>query len=292
MIKQPASIFNDVIGPVMRGPSSSHIAAAARIGELIRQMVKGNVKEVFVEFDPNGALATTYHGHGSDIGFIGGLLGYDPSDPELTHSLDEAANLGIKVSFVITEYGAVHPNTYKITVTDTMNHKTRITAISVGGGMIEIQLINDLQVNIAGDFYETLLFFNETSAKCLEGSINLIGRELNNIEFIDYSISNNKGLINIKTGYKLSDQSMDSFIKKLAGLKEILELSPVLPIMSRKNCIVPFNNADEMVKVGIERNLKLWELALLYERERGGISEQEVFNKMKEIVTILRNSIE
>ena len=26
------SIFNDVIGPVMRGPSSSHCAAAVRIG--------------------------------------------------------------------------------------------------------------------------------------------------------------------------------------------------------------------------------------------------------------------
>lgn len=28
MEKQPCSIFNDVIGPVMRGPSSSHVAGA------------------------------------------------------------------------------------------------------------------------------------------------------------------------------------------------------------------------------------------------------------------------
>ena len=26
MAKLPASLFNDVIGPVMRGPSSSHVA--------------------------------------------------------------------------------------------------------------------------------------------------------------------------------------------------------------------------------------------------------------------------
>ena len=31
------SIFNDVIGPVMRGPSSSHCAAALRIGRLARE---------------------------------------------------------------------------------------------------------------------------------------------------------------------------------------------------------------------------------------------------------------
>jgi L-serine dehydratase len=35
-MKSP-SIFNDVIGPVMRGPSSSHSAAAVRIG-LIAQL--------------------------------------------------------------------------------------------------------------------------------------------------------------------------------------------------------------------------------------------------------------
>ena len=30
MEKLPCSIFNDVLGPVMRGPSSSHVAGAAR----------------------------------------------------------------------------------------------------------------------------------------------------------------------------------------------------------------------------------------------------------------------
>ena len=34
------SIFNDVIGPVMRGPSSSHCAAAVRIGRLARDQVE------------------------------------------------------------------------------------------------------------------------------------------------------------------------------------------------------------------------------------------------------------
>ena len=37
----PPSIFNDVIGPVMRGPSSSHCAAAVRIGQLARDLMGG-----------------------------------------------------------------------------------------------------------------------------------------------------------------------------------------------------------------------------------------------------------
>ena len=45
MDKQPVSIFNDAIGPVMRGPSSSHSDAAARIGKLVKQMAGGDVWE-------------------------------------------------------------------------------------------------------------------------------------------------------------------------------------------------------------------------------------------------------
>ena len=99
MIKQPPSIFNDVIGPIMRGPSSSHTAAAVRIGRLVRQMIKGRIKEVLVEFEPQGSLATTYHGQGSDIGFVGGLLGYELWDDELKDSLDEAVKRGILIRF-------------------------------------------------------------------------------------------------------------------------------------------------------------------------------------------------
>lgn len=44
------SIFNDVIGPVMRGPSSSHCAAAVRIGRLARELMDGELTSVLVEF--------------------------------------------------------------------------------------------------------------------------------------------------------------------------------------------------------------------------------------------------
>ena len=40
------SIFNDVIGPVMRGASSSHCAAALRIGRLARDLMGGDITVV------------------------------------------------------------------------------------------------------------------------------------------------------------------------------------------------------------------------------------------------------
>ena len=44
------SIFNDVIGPIMRGPSSSHCAGALRIGRLARYLMNDNIEEVKLMF--------------------------------------------------------------------------------------------------------------------------------------------------------------------------------------------------------------------------------------------------
>jgi L-serine dehydratase len=59
-LKDPASIFNDVIGPVMIGPSSSHTAASVRIGNLIRQMTGGRPRRVVFEFAAGSSIAETY----------------------------------------------------------------------------------------------------------------------------------------------------------------------------------------------------------------------------------------
>jgi len=112
--KLPPSIFNDVIGPVMRGPSSSHTAASVRIGKLLHQFYSGRIKKAVFEFHPQGSLATTYSSQGSDIGLVGGLLGMDTADPRLTEALKIAPGAGLVVEFKITDYPAEHPNTYNL----------------------------------------------------------------------------------------------------------------------------------------------------------------------------------
>jgi L-serine dehydratase len=54
------SIFNDVTGPVMRGPSSSHTAASWRIARTCLDILNEPLKEALIEFDENGAWATNY----------------------------------------------------------------------------------------------------------------------------------------------------------------------------------------------------------------------------------------
>ena len=150
-----ASIFNDVIGPVMRGPSSSHCAAALRIGRLARDLVGGLPDSVLVEFDRVGSLPTTHTSQGSDMGLFGGLLGWEASDARLPDAEVALQAAGCKVKFVTVDVGDPHPNTYRLTLTrGSIAHTLR--AISTGGGMIEVIAIDDVPLSIHGDFHETL----------------------------------------------------------------------------------------------------------------------------------------
>ncbi|PAW59876.1 MAG: serine dehydratase, partial [Verrucomicrobiia bacterium Tous-C3TDCM] len=107
----PVSIFNDVIGPVMRGPSSSHCAAALRIGRLARDLMDGEIEQVLVEFDRSGSLPTTHDSQGSDMGLFGGLLGWDADDERLPNSDQALQQAGIALRIETVDVGDPHPNT-------------------------------------------------------------------------------------------------------------------------------------------------------------------------------------
>jgi len=159
MVSYP-SIFNDVIGPVMRGPSSSHCAAALRMARLCRDLMDENIKDILIEFDPKGSLATTHKSQGSDMGLFGGFLGWEAHDERLPEAENHLITAGIQVSIRIHDIGNHHPNLYQITLSNPKETR-KLTAISTGGGMIEVTAIDDLPVSMAGDYYETLIYCNQ-----------------------------------------------------------------------------------------------------------------------------------
>ena len=161
------SIFNDVIGPVMRGPSSSHCAASVRIGRMARDLMDGDLEEIWIEFDAKGSLATTHESQGSDMGLFGGFLGWEATDERLAESARAIQEAGIRVHIEISDYGAEHPNTYKLTLKNSTDRHT-MTAISTGGGMIEVIEIDGARVSMAGDYYETLIYLDSDGGEGLE----------------------------------------------------------------------------------------------------------------------------
>ncbi|MCW5515276.1 L-serine ammonia-lyase, iron-sulfur-dependent, subunit alpha [Muriicola sp. Z0-33] len=282
-MKTYPSIFNDVIGPVMRGPSSSHCAASLRIGRMCRDLMDGDIKEVYIEFDPNGSLATTHKGQGSDMGLFGGFLGWNADDERLPNYLEAIEEAGISIKIDIHPIGATHPNTYKITLKND-KESGYVTALSLGGGMVEVIEIDGARVSMAGDFYQTLVYVSSVGP--------LVEQIENSFPCDEIAVREGSAtFIEIKSNQFLSKQLEQELLAKDEVLF-IKKIHPVLPIMARKDLSVPFITCDEMLEYNTDKDLELWQLAVAYESERGSISEQEVFEKMRDILGIMENAID
>ena len=275
----------------MRGPSSSHVAASVRIGNLARQLSSGKLKHVVIEFERHGAIAPTYHSQGTDIGLAAGLLGLKPDDENMPISLEKARGENIDIKFKITDFIADHPNTIKIMLADQEGKKIHLKAISVGGGLIEIKKIEEFSLSICGDFYETLLFYSRITSKEVEKIIGQIKKEIKGIAYINLSENNKQGVINLKTSSKLTPYKI-LWLQKLKNILYIRQLDPVMPVVSVKDCCIPYNTASKMLSYWEKKGGELWELAALYESSWGKLSKVEVFSKMRRIVNILKSSIE
>ncbi len=282
-MSQFPSIFNDVVGPVMRGPSSSHCAASLRIGRLCRDVMDGNIQHILIEFDPQGSLATTHKAQGSDMGLFGGFLGWEAYDERLPHAEEYLDAAGIEVEFVISPLIiSKHPNTYQITLSSTQEVH-RLVAISTGGGMIEVIAIDGAPVDMAGDYFETLIYTNESER--------LIGFIENN--FACDAIELHSGpdpFIKVKAQNFLPE-TIRKHLFDFPGVSSIKQLAPVLPVLSRKNMEVPFITCQEMLTFNAGKNLSLWELALAYESARGNLTQEAVFEKMRAILHIMEKGI-
>jgi len=275
----------------MRGPSSSHVAASVRIGNLARQLLGRKLKHVVIEFERHGAIAPTYHSQGTDIGLAAGLLGLKPDDKTIPISLEKARGENIAIEFKITDFIADHPNTIKIMLADQEGKKIHLEVISVGGGLIEIKKIEEFSLSICGDFYETLLFYSRITCKEAEKIVEQIKKEIKGIAYIDLSKNNKQGIINLKTSSKLTPSKI-LWLQNLKNILYIRQLDPVMPVVSVKDCCIPYNTASKMLSYWEKKGGELWELAVLYESSWGRLSKVEVFSKMRKIVNILKSSIE
>lgn len=284
MKKKFPSIFNDVIGPVMRGPSSSHCAGSLRIGRLLRNLMDDVIHDVLIEYDPNGSLVTTHASQGTDMGLYSGFLGFDTCDERLLNYQEEVKKAGLKIRVNHVAYGAQHPNTYRITIKN--NRWThQVTALSLGGGMIEIVEIDGAEISIQGDLWETFVFLSAAGEQLVE--------ELTaGVEAEEISLKNCRQPFILISSAKPIATSAINKIKRHTAVARVAVLKPVLPVMSRLDTQVPFLNSGKMMRFNENRNLQLWELAIAYESARGNISAAAVHEKMAVLVRIMADSID
>jgi L-serine dehydratase len=278
------SIFNDVIGPVMRGPSSSHCAAALRIGLIARALMQGVIDDVLVECDAQGSLALTFDNQGSDIGLWGGLLGWDATNDRLAQSGQALHAAGVTTEVRVGDFGDIHPNTYRLTLKNS-REKHKLVAISTGGGMIEIISIDDVPITILGDQHETLIFLDQAGL----GVLTLIERHLADEKI---KLNSHAGVTIVQVRGKVDIEELLAPMKGQAAQLVIRTIEPVMPVLAMEQELLPFLTCQEMLEYNAQTSLTLWQLAVKYESARGGMAEDEVFDRMRQIVGVMRRAID
>ncbi|MCA8956433.1 MAG: L-serine ammonia-lyase, iron-sulfur-dependent, subunit alpha [Planctomycetes bacterium] len=268
----------------MRGPSSSHCAASLRIGRMARDLMGAELTRVLVEYDPNGSLVTTHASQGSDMGLFGGFLGWQADDDRLPEFAAGVRDAGILIEIRYVSYGAQHPNTYKLTLTNPAVTRT-MTAISTGGGMMQVVEIEGAPVAMDGGYHETLVF---TSA---EGAADLAAWIGARVAADAITIRTGREAFLQISGQAALEPRLLAELEARQDVECVRSLAPVLPVRSRRDLEVPFSTCAAMLEYAAPRQLALWELAVHYEAARGGLAPAEVIAKMTDLVRIMDGSI-
>lgn len=285
-MKKIPSIFNDVIGPVMRGPSSSHTAASWRIARISLDILNDVLEAALIEFDSNGAWAPNFREQGTCMGIDGGLLGLDITDEGIKNTEKIANKKGIKIEYKISSFPTRHANTVRLTLRGEKGKTKQIVAISTGGGAFEIQSIDGFSVSFFGDLFG-LVFYTKHK--------NDIQKNLDESTFDvkDYTIHEKNGVCCFEC--KSSVPFLASFIAELEqypSIESFAVIHPVLPVLSGNQTELPFDTIQSLIEYSEKMDADLGDLGLLYERCRSGFSHSELNGIMSHTISIINKSID
>ena len=209
----------DMMGPVMVGPSSSHTAGAARIGNMGRTLLGEEVTRADIGL--HGSFAETGYGHGTDRALLAGLLGMKPDDLRIPNAYEEANRAGMAYSFRTVELRDAHPNTALLELTGKSGKKLTLQASSIGGGAIVVNKIDGIDVNFTGDF-NTLIVRNQDES----GSVAAITSILSQVHINVANMSVNRhrrggdALMVIETDQHIKPRQVE-FLSELQGILSV-----------------------------------------------------------------------
>ena len=154
----------DIIGPVMVGPSSSHTAGAARIGQVALKLLGEEVRSAKIRL--HGSFLATGKGHGTDRALVAGLLGLSVDDRRIPDSFWLAKERGMDFEISGITLADAHPNSVKLEVTSESGRKLELVAASIGGGRIRICEIDGLRADFSAEA-PTVVVFNQDRPGCI-----------------------------------------------------------------------------------------------------------------------------
>ncbi|MFH0760304.1 MAG: L-serine ammonia-lyase, iron-sulfur-dependent, subunit alpha [Bacteroidota bacterium] len=284
-MKHLPGIFNDVIGPVMRGPSSSHTAASWRIARIGLDILNNPLEKALIEFDHDGAWAPNYREQGTTMGFDGGLLGLEITDERMKDTKSYAREKGITIEYQISSFPTNHANTVRLTLWGKSKKMVQIIAVSLGGGSFEISAVNGFPVQLSGDLYGMMIFtknkpdLSDELKTIIPSEVDLLSEQKENI--IKYEF---------KSSYPFSELIVQ--LKNYSEIDEISVIKPIMPVIAGRQTEMPFTTIQSLIDYADKTGADLGDLGLIYERCISGMCDQELINKMNKIIKIVHKSID
>jgi L-serine dehydratase len=272
-----ASVFNGVLGPVMRGPSSSHTAGSYHIGKLARDILGVRPLSAKIYFDVNGSYGKVYKEQGSDRGFILGLLGRSLLDDEFNDAYGAAERASCEVEFSTGAFSeAVHPNWVKLFLSGEEGRAAAVTAASTGGGSVVVTEIDGFSVNIAGDLWTSVV-------RCEEAPP--VAESLDPYGTVEIKSCPGANLVVLQGADEPPGEAISALREK--GLFPRVVVPVFFPVKGEP----PFQSAEELEIFASEKNLTPGEAALEYECALLGMPRGEAMGEMRRRYSLMKSAL-
>ncbi len=209
----------DIIGPVMVGPSSSHTAGAVKIGYVARRLMNEDIKSADIRL--YGSFLATGKGHGTDAALVAGILGMKMDDINIPNSIKIAKERGIDLHFGEADLTDAHPNSVEINLVGVNGRQLSIVGESIGGSLINIAKIDNLDANFSGDF-PTLIVHNQDQPGHVAEVTSMLAHKSVNIATMQLYRANRGGdaVMVIECDQEVPMDSVE-WLKKLEGVNKV-----------------------------------------------------------------------
>lgn len=272
------SIFNDVMGPVMRGPSSSHTAGAYRIGKMTRSLLNDEPASARFTFDPKGSYAPTYLALGVDLAFASGIMGWSMLDEDYVRALERAKSAGLALSFGVEAIEqSTHPNAVRIEMASREGRRVQAVAEAIGGGGVRFVHLEGWPVSLTGKSHEVLAVARKEDVGAIARILGMLTKRE----------QNGGVLVHAERKNPLSPEER-ARLESLVGGRNLWTVSPVFYVKQGEEL---FSSSKEMIRAADDRERSLGEIAISYESELLGMTEDEAVDEMLRRLEIMKGSV-
>lgn len=276
--------FNDVFGPIMQPGSSGSFGGTNRVGRIARSALKSEPKRARILFNPSDHHLISLGNMMDDRAYLGGLMGFTTEDIRLFSAHEEARSRGISYEFADGPEDLGDPGSVTFELTGVDGDTARVTAKSVGGGMVKTYFLHGFPISWQADTWAVLAWGDPALLQETEDWF-----ASNSSDYLQATYTRNPSG-EAAAFFEFSSEQAD-----LQSLSEKLEirvfpaLLPVVTVKERQPQL--FRTVAEWRRVAQERNISFVQAAIEYEKHFSGWDDNKIWSYFERINDILYHQI-